>query len=1775
MTIILPRRFGASLLLVVTIAAGSAQAEDKHVLHRFEKHQLSDEFFSEGATFADINRDGQGDVVAGPYWYAGPEFKEKSEIYPAKPFDINAYSDNFFAFSHDFDGDKWDDVLVVGFPGVEAFWYRNPQGKPGHWEKHLAFATVDNESPTLTDVTGDGQPELVCSSGGQLGYAEIPKDPPTPWHFVPVTPKRDYQRFTHGLGVGDVNGDGRMDLLEKDGWWEQPASLGDGKPWQLHDVKFSEGGGAQMYAYDFDGDGDNDVVTSKAAHAYGLSWFEQVNDGDKIAFKEHLFMGEKPEQNDYGVAFSQLHAVDLADIDGDGIKDIVTGKRYWAHSEHDPGSLEPAVLYWFKTVRDNGTARFIPYKIDDDSGVGTQVVVGDLNGDKLPDVIVGSKKGVFATVHHAEEVDKQAWENEQPTRRPGVPEVESASPQPREVNKPITPEATAVKIEDAPKGFPATADGGRELNLDFEKGDLSDWTAEGNAFDGQPVRGDTVTPRRSDSISGHQGDYWIGTYERRGDGVQGTLTSVPFKVTHPWASFLVGGGGGNALSVEVIRKDTGDVVLRASGRAREEMQPAVVDLRELGGKEIFLRIVDHGSAGWAHVNFDNFRFYDEEPPSLLERQHAAVLKPDSYPYAGLPAEEAARVMQVPEGFSVKVCAAEPDVKQPIAMALDHRGRLWVAEGYDYPVRALEGQGHDRILIFEDTDGDGKFDSRKVFIEKLNLVSGLELGFGGVWVGAAPYLQFIPDRDGDDTPDGPPENLLDGWAYQDTHETLNTFIWGPDGWLYGCHGVFTHSRVGKPGTPDADRTPLNAAVWRYHPTRHKFEIFSEGTSNPWGVDFDDHGQAFSTACVIPHLYFNIQGGRYQRQAGEHFNRHTYADIQTIADHRHYLGENPHGGNGSSSDAGGGHAHAGAMIYLGGAWPDEYRGRIFMNNIHGQRLNTDILKPQGSGFVGSHGPDFLLTGDIASQILNIRYGPDGQAYFIDWYDTNACHHNNVDGHDRSNGRVYKVVYGDAKASSIDLSQKTDVELAELALDKNDWFVRHARRALQERAATGAIETAARERLVSIATTNEDATRRLRAIWALHVTGGLPAELGGKLLADGDQYVRAWTIQLLLDGDQPPLERLVPQLAAMARDDSSQVVRLYIASALGRLPVESRWAAIEGLLRHAEDASDHNLPLMYWYAAEPLAEAEPSRALNLALACRETMPLVAEFLVRRIASLDRPEAQVGLTVAARESGNEAEQLLILKGLRQALGGQRRVKAPDGWDTLAAKVLANGSEEVRDQVVALGVTYGDESALEAVRARVASADAPAEARREALESLLAVKDPQLCGTLIKLLDDDALRGLALSGLAMYDDGGAPAAVLQCYANLPPDQKRIALATLCSRATYGAALLKAIADKQIAAADLSADLVRQLHQLKSKEVDELVTSIWGQVRSTPADKVKLIADYRQLLAEHSSAASPELGRAVFAKTCYQCHTLYGAGGKVGPDLTGSNRSDLEYLLSNIVDPSAVMAKEYFATIVYTLDGRALTGIAAAEDDKTLTLKTATETVVIPKDEIDERTVSELSMMPEDQLKQFTPAEVASLFAYLQGKSQVPMHARQDNQALIFNGHDLAGWKGDEKLWSVQDGEIVGKSPGIDHNTFLVSDLEVGDFKLSLEVKLVDNVGNSGVQFRTEPIDNGEMRGYQADVGEGWWGKLYEENGRALLWDKSGEEHLKKGEWNTYEIEARGSRVRTWLNGQLCVDLDDPDGARRGIIALQLHSGGPMEVRFRNLKLEVLDDKPQ
>jgi putative membrane-bound dehydrogenase-like protein len=1149
---------------------------------------------------------------------------------------------------------------------------------------------------------------------------------------------------------------------------------------------------------------------------------------------------------------------------------------------------------------------------------------------------------------------------------------------------------------------------------------------------------------------------------------------------------------------------------------------------------------------------------------------------DAYKYAGLPPDKAAAAMTVPEGFEIKLFAGEPDVQQPIALCLDVRGRLWVAEAYSYPVRRSDKDAKDRILILEDSDGDGKFDKRTVFMEGLNLVSGLEVGFGGVWIGAAPYFMFVPVRPGEDKPAGKPQILLDGWHWEDTHETLNAFCWGPDGWLYGCHGVFTHSRAGKPGTPVKDRTPLNAAVWRYHPTKHVFEVFAQGTSNPWGLDFDAHGQAFIEACVIPHAFHMIQGGRYHRQAGSHFNPHTYADIQTIADHLHWQGADPWKAIATSDSHGGGHAHCGLMIYQGGAWPEEYRGRMFMGNIHGHRLNMDVLKSKGSGFVASHGPDFLLANDAWARFINMRCGPDGNVYLLDWYDKQACHHGDPRIWDRGNGRIYKINYRTSPerqrrvdpVTDVDLSKKSDQELVELLLHKNIWYVRHAQRLLQERARTHTVSTETRAALAKIAFEHADETQRLRGLWALHVTGGLTEEGVRKALDDKAVYVRGWAVQLALEGGTAS-ESLLKKMAKMAVTDTSPVVRLYLASGMQRLPLAQRWQVLRGLMTHSEDAGDHNLPLMYWYALEPLAGASPERALQLACAAKAS-PLLLPFTVRRIASSGTTETSALVVKALAAEKDAGRQLAILRGIHEALKGRRRVEMPSEWSAAFEKLSHSKNTQVRRQATSLAVIFGDPKAFAELRRVLSDQSAGSRGRQDALAALLDARDKDLAPVLQQLVGERTLRNTALRGLAFYEDAKTPQVILQAFSSFNPEEKRDALSTLASRAAYGKALMEAVAAKKVPASDVPAEIVRQLRNLRDKSLDERIAQVWGIVRNTPAERRRFIAGWRQKIMQAEAAPDLSLGRAIFAKACQQCHTLYGSGGKVGPDITGSNRANLDYLLENVLDPSAVIPNEYKATVLTLQNGRVVTGIIRAESPAALTVATQNETLTVPLNEIEERATSPTSMMPDDLLKPLNDDEVRALVAYLRHPSQVPLLATPDNAKDFFNGKDLTGWDGDAKLWSVENGEIVGRSPGLKRNEFLKSRMIAADFRLTLKVKLTPNKENSGIQFRSEALADGEMRGPQADIGAGWWGKLYEEKGRGLLWNKSGEKHVKADEWNDYEIVAEGSRVRTYVNGKLCVDLNDAMWSRRGIFALQIHTGGPMEVRFKDLKLEVL-----
>lgn len=962
--------------------------------------------------------------------------------------------------------------------------------------------------------------------------------------------------------------------------------------------------------------------------------------------------------------------------------------------------------------------------------------------------------------------------------------------------------------------------------------------------------------------------------------------------------------------------------------------------------------------------------------------------------APLPPEEAARTMVVPEGFRITLFAGEPDVRQPIAFAIDDRGRLWVAEAYAYPKHSAQ-PGRDRIVIFEDEDGDGRHDRRSVFYEELNYVSGIEVGFGGAWVVSPPYFYFIPDRDGDDRPDGEPRVVLDGFGnHANAHNMANGLAWGPDGWLYGTHGRTNWSSLGRPGTPESERVRFDGGVYRYHPVRDVWEAYADGTTNPWGIDWNDWGQAFISNCVNPHLFHVIQGAHYEPWRNRRSSQHAYARIPTIADHLHFLGgANVRAEIGAAAelDAGGGHAHCGAMVYLADSWPERYRNTVFMNNVHGRRINNDVPKRAGSGYTATHARDLMISRDPWYMGVTLRYGPDGSVFASDWSDTGECH--STRNTRRHTGRIYKISYGEpaAKSPGPNLASLADEELVELQLHRNDWFVRHARRLLQERSHAARDMSAVHRRLHTMFREQSEVPRKLRALWALHVTGGVDDSFLVERLDDDSESIRAWAVQLLCEDRDPPPEAL-QRFRELAASGASQLVRLHLASVLQRLRAADRWPIGEALASRAEDADDPNLPLMLWYGVEPLVDSDIDRFVALAGAA--TIPLLRRHIARRVASLETRSAREGLEALARlleKTDDDGARSDLLAGMLRGLEGRRRVRRPRSWPLAYARLQESPRASLRRDAERLALIFDDPAALRSLRERAADADVPADERRQAVDTLVARKADDLPPLLLKLINDPATRRAALRGLAEYDHPETAATILRSYASLDPAAKRDAVQALASRPAWAMQLLDAVESGQIPAGDLSAYTARQLRNLGDPRVIERVRAVWGELRATPEDRAQQIADYRSRLTRESlSKADLSEGREIFEKTCGSCHRLFDAGGTIGPDLTGAQRANLDYILENLIDPSAAVSKDYQMEVITTVDGRVITGLIETETSTSVTVQTVNERIVVPSPEILSRSRSSLSIMPDGLLTPLTFAELRDLIAYLASPKQVP-----------------------------------------------------------------------------------------------------------------------------------------------------------------------------------------
>ncbi|MBX9790338.1 MAG: c-type cytochrome [Pirellulales bacterium] len=954
-----------------------------------------------------------------------------------------------------------------------------------------------------------------------------------------------------------------------------------------------------------------------------------------------------------------------------------------------------------------------------------------------------------------------------------------------------------------------------------------------------------------------------------------------------------------------------------------------------------------------------------------------------------PADAQARV-RPPEGFSISLFAAEPDVRQPIAFTFDTRGRMWVAENYTYAEapRTLAEDLRDRIVCLEDTDRDGRADRRLVFWDQGRELTSVEVGFGGVWAMCPPRLLFLPDRDRDDRPDGEPTVMLDGFDLvpANHHNFANGLKWGPDGWLYGRNGITHVGRVGTPTTRPDQRVVVGPGIWRFHPITHQFEMVAHGTTNPWGHDWDEHGELFFINTVIGHLWHAVPGSHFRRMFGADPNPYVYQLMEQTADHFHWdtrerWQDIRQGTSPTTAQAGGGHAHSGLMIYQGDNWPSDYRGQVFAINLHGRRLNRDWLERSGAGFVAHHGQDCFFFDDPWFRGIDLASGPDGSVFVIDWSDVGECHE--TDGVHRNSGRIFRLAWGKPDVNKFgDLAEADNAMLLGHLAHENVWFSRQVRHVLQQRAAAGSDLADTNTALREFYESQTNVVPKLRALWCLHATGGWDESWLLAQLAQPNEHLRAWAVRLL--ADQPISSPALPALVELAGRESSGLVLLYLASALGHVEPEERVPLATAILAHEEFADDPRLPLLVWYGIEPYVARQPSAAVHLATGAK--MPLVRQFIARRITQrhAEQPAGLDALVQALVAAEDRSVARDLLTGIAEALRGVHHVDAPQTWSAAYEKLIASADSAVRQSAREVAAVFGDGVALEQLLQIAASNQADTATRRAAIESLARARHQDCVPVLRALLTDLDLGADAARGLAAFDDPANAGAIIEQFGRMVPPARVAALETLVSRPAFAAALLDGVQREVIKPGELSVFQVRQLQAIDDETIRRRVAELWPELRPIAADKQARIAE----LATHFDraalrSADLKAGKVVWEKSCAKCHTLFGEGGRIGPDLTGSQRGNLDYLLENIVDPSATLAPSFRMSTIALTDGRVINGVVLTKTADTWEVQTESKRELIAVPDIDESAETNRSLMPDGLLDVLTADERRDLFGYL------------------------------------------------------------------------------------------------------------------------------------------------------------------------------------------------
>jgi putative membrane-bound dehydrogenase-like protein len=983
---------------------------------------------------------------------------------------------------------------------------------------------------------------------------------------------------------------------------------------------------------------------------------------------------------------------------------------------------------------------------------------------------------------------------------------------------------------------------------------------------------------------------------------------------------------------------------------------------------------------------------------------------------GYSVDEARKHMTLPQGFQVKLVAGEPIIRQPVAIDFDDRGRLWVIQYLQYPNPAglkrvrvdrysrtvydripepppRGPKGADRITILEDLDAAGRAHKAKDFLSGLNLASGMAFGHGGVFVLQVPYLLFYPDRNSDDIPDAEPEVLLSGFGMEDAHSVANSLTWGPDGWLYGCQGstVTAHIRG----------LEFQQGVWRYHPRTRRFELFCEGGGNSWGLDFDRHGNLFYSTNVGGYVALHgVQGGYYWKQFGKHgalHNPYAYGYIDHVS-HQSFRG---------------GHVTVGGIIYQGDSFPERFRGKYIAADLLGHAVYWHDLKPWGATFQSAHAGELLLANDTWFAPCDVTTGPEGSVYVADWYDQRTAHPDPDADWDRSNGRIYKIEARDTKpVAQLDLTQLSSQRLVEMLSHPNDWYVRKARRILADRrdpSVLGPLRTLVLE--------SKDEQLALQALWALYVSGGFDEEFARKLFSHRSADVRRWTVRLLGDDCKvsPGVAKTLVQLAAK---DPDVMVRSQLASTARRLPVRDGLPIVQKLLLHDEDAHDAHIPLLLWWAVEQHAITARDMMLEMfATPDAWHWPLIRDAILGRLMRRYAAEGSEAGDIACLQllrlapTGEDQERMAAALdvGLQERsadLYGENRGTLYSKYAASQTPVPADGKRNWRVlpqlehaladlwksrpnsiPCVRLLSRLGEQAAQEQAYRLALDSRVEVTTRQAMLEVIGATGHEKFLAGILALLgrgQPEAVQLAALDAVQCYNRQDIGPKLIRAYEDMSDQLRGRARQALLTRKSWTLVLLQEIDAGRIDAKEVPVEELRQVSLHADKQLNDLVHKHWGDIQNgTPEEK---LAEMRRLSNDlRAGSGNPEAGRLLFAKHCATCHRLFNEGNAIGPDLTHANRKDRDYLLASIVDPSAIIRKEYLSYVVHTTDGQLLTGLIIEQAAQRLTLLSAkNERTAVSRAKVESMVESPVSLMPENLLKQLKPAELRDLFSYLQ-----------------------------------------------------------------------------------------------------------------------------------------------------------------------------------------------